>query len=109
MSFVKELEPTDKISPNPSDEGRVLPSMNHHGCGERTGDCAHTNLSRIRAIFSAAWPSPKDFDFVPSGLNFSIAWRISSVSVPTRAFQPSSKVSIHSVSSRKVTHGTPKK
>src|SRR5438876_9897816 len=25
MSFVKELEPTDKISPNPSDEGRVLP------------------------------------------------------------------------------------
>src|SRR3989449_3477070 len=69
----------------------------------------HTNLSRIKAIFSAAWPSPNDFDFVPDGLNFSIASRMSAVSVPTRAFQPSSTVSIHSVSSRRVTHGTPKK
>src|SRR5207244_4876035 len=69
----------------------------------------HTNLSRIRAIFSAAWPSPKDFDFVPAGLNFSSASRMSFVSVPTTAFQPSSTVSIHSVSSRRVMHGTPKK
>src|SRR2546428_8349140 len=69
----------------------------------------HTNLSRIRAIFSAAWPSPNDFDFVPAGLNFSSASRMSSGSDPTSAFQPSSTVSIHSVSSRSVMHGTPKK
>src|SRR5437867_1825608 len=93
----------------------------HRRCSERTGPSkdlppwprslarTHTNLSRILAIFSAAWPSPKDFDFVPSGLKFRIAWRMSSVSLPTRAFHPSSIVSIHSVSSRRVTHATPKK
>src|SRR2546428_4518254 len=82
----------------------------HHNWREKDRrNCAHTNLSRIRAIFSAAWPSPKDFDFVPSGLNFSSASRMSSGSDPTSAFQPSSTVSIHSVSSRSVMHGTPKK
>src|SRR5947209_17836712 len=50
----------------------------------------HTNLSRIRAIFSAAWPSPKDFDFLPAGLNFSIATRMSSCSDTTIACHASS-------------------
>ena len=61
------------------------------------------------AILSAAWPSPKLFDFVPSGLKCWIAWTTSCVPVPTTAFQPSSIVSIHSVSSRRVMHGIPKK
>src|SRR6266581_400188 len=61
--------------PDRGEGGRL--HVNRDG-GTRLNGCGrHTNLSRIRAIFSAAWPS--------------------------------STVSIHSVSSRSVTHGTPKK
>src|SRR3990172_4995335 len=67
------------------------------------------SLPKISAIRRLAVPSPKIAGRSGGGVKSRHALKMRSGSVPTTLFQPISTVSIHSVSSRSVRQGTPRK
>ena len=94
-----------------------------HGCPLREKGLAPVQTARTKAtiasrIRSAAWPSPKEAATAaeksvrPAGARASqvdTAARITSGSTPARMLPPPCTVSIHSVSSRSVMQGQPRK
>lgn len=69
----------------------------------------YTLSVRMEAMRSLAFPSPKTSERGPFGRKDAAAEQMASRSAPTSTFQPSSTVSVYSVFSRRVTHGTPRR